>query len=121
MNRCIAYNINNNKCRLKIHDNQLFCCESHYPINKDIIEQGCFICYQKEFKSNELIYLKCKHAFHKECYQEWLEHSTYETPVCILCLRIVFTHLKEKKQFKKINIEKELKKEILQNIKKILN
>ena len=85
VNRCIAINKNNKKCRAKTKDNELFCCSSHYPINKELFEEGCFICNEKISKSNEIIYFSCKHAFHKACYIEWLEFSTYDNPICLLC------------------------------------
>jgi hypothetical protein len=103
-NRCIAINKNNKKCRAKIKNNELFCCESHYPINKELIEEGCFICNEKINNSNEIIYFICKHAFHKSCYIEWLEYSTYEKPICLLCRINV---IKDKdKNIKKPNINK---------------
>jgi hypothetical protein len=121
MNRCIAYNKNNKKCRTKTPANELFCCEAHKPINKELFEEGCFVCYQKEFQPNELIYLKCKHVFHKECYQEWLKYSTYDTPVCNICLREVFTQTnKHKKIENKISSEKQMEIKKLCDIKAIL-
>ena len=43
MNRCIAFNKNNKRCRAKC-GNKLFCCDEHEPINKDLITNGCFVC-----------------------------------------------------------------------------
>ena len=85
MNRCPAFNKNNKRCRSLTNNNSLFCCKSHEPINNNIIDDGCFICMEKIINSKEIIYFKCKHAFHKECYNEWLKFSTYQTPICILC------------------------------------
>lgn len=85
MNRCVAITKNNTKCRAKTKDNRLFCCERHEPINNEIIENGCFLCMDKIEKSNDIIYFHCKHAFHKPCYLEWLNYSTYEEPICIIC------------------------------------
>lgn len=107
MNRCIAYNKNNNKCRAKTKNNMLFCCKNHEPLNNDLIENGCFICSEKIENSNEIIYFKCKHAFHKQCYIEWLSFSTYERSICMICRNEVLdTNLKEKnkKIYKKIDI-----------------
>jgi len=110
MNRCIAYNKNNNKCRAKLKESKLFCCVTHYPTNAEIISEGCFMCFEKINNPTELIYLKCHHAFHKACYNEWLSHSTYETTVCIICLKEVFKkHVKINKKDKKnehLHIEK---------------
>ena len=89
MNRCSAINKNNKKCRAIIKDKKLFCCESHEPINKEIIN-GCFLCMEKIENANEIFFFKCKHAFHKPCYKEWLSFSTYEEPICIICRNVVF-------------------------------
>lgn len=89
MNRCSAINKNNKKCRAIIKDKKLFCCESHEPINKEIIN-GCFLCMEKIENANEIFFFKCKHAFHKPCYKEWLSYSTYEEPICIICRNVVF-------------------------------
>lgn len=94
--RCIALTKNNKKCRAKIKNNDIFCCKNHYPINKELIEDGCFICNEKINSSNELLYFKCKHAFHKPCYIEWLKFSTYESPICIICRNIAFNKPPEK-------------------------
>jgi len=107
MNRCIAYNKNNNKCRAKLEEGKLFCCNAHYPTNKEIVTEGCFMCFEKINNPTELVYLKCHHSFHKDCYNEWLSHSTYETSVCIICLKEVFTQpLKNIKKNNIIKIEK---------------
>lgn len=121
MNRCIAYNKNNKKCRTKTATNELFCCEAHKPINQELFEEGCFVCYQKEFQPNELIYLKCKHVFHKECYQEWLKYSTYDNPVCSICLRETFTQKNQQKTINnKISPEKQIQIKKLCDINEIL-
>jgi hypothetical protein len=126
MNRCIAYNKNNKKCRAKIENNKLVCCDAHLPINKEIITEGCFICFEKMTNTTDLVYLRCCHAFHKDCYAEWLHYSTYDTAVCILCLNEVFTS-KNDENDKKMNekILEKLKKnndkiEILNKINKII-
>ena len=107
MNRCIAYNKNNNKCRAKTKNNLLFCCNDHKPLNNDLINDGCFICSEKINNSNDIIYFKCKHAFHKPCYIEWLSYSTYEKSICMICRNEVLNDnikKKNKKIYEKINI-----------------
>lgn len=99
MNRCISITKNNKKCRAKINNNSLFCCTDHEPINKELIDEGCFLCMEKIEKTNEILFLKCRHAFHKPCYLEWLNFSTYEEPICIICRNIAF----KKKDCKKEN------------------
>jgi hypothetical protein len=85
MNRCCAYNKNLKKCRAKTPENNLFCCKSHEPINNEILRDGCFMCSEKIINSSEIIYFKCRHAFHKICYEEWLKYSTYSEKICIIC------------------------------------
>jgi hypothetical protein len=107
--RCIAINKNNKKCRTKVKDGQFFCCDNHYPINKEIITNNCFICSEKITKSNDILYLKCKHAFHKPCFVEWLEYSTYDNPICLICRNVIFKNPNEHRKniimTKIINIE----------------
>jgi hypothetical protein len=117
MNRCIAINKNNKKCRAKT--NNLFCCEGHNPINKEIIDKGCFMCMEKISKTNEIILFKCKHAFHKICYMEWLRYSTYDTPICIICRSEVLNSNKGNKPKNKtstiIDFNNQIIHEILNN------
>lgn len=85
MDRCIAFNKNNKRCRAKLLNGQLFCCESHKPINDNLIEDGCFICCEKITSVKDLYYFKCKHIMHKKCFDEWQKFSNYETPICMIC------------------------------------
>lgn len=84
MSRCIAYH-KNKKCRKKINENDFFCCKEHYPLNKEIIDEGCFICSEKIKNNKELYYFRCNHAFHRECYDEWCKYSNYNTTICMIC------------------------------------
>lgn len=85
MDRCIAFNKNNKRCRAKLNDKHFFCCESHKPINYDLINDGCFICCEKITDVKDLYYFKCKHIMHKKCYDEWQQYSSYTTPICMIC------------------------------------
>jgi len=119
-NRCIGFTKNNKKCRAIIsnNDNKFFCCDSHQPLNKEILKDGCFICMEKIEKSNELIYFKCKHIFHKPCYLDWLIYSTYKNSICLVCrnevlinknnIKTKYNQLNAKLLEKLINIDKEL-------------
>jgi hypothetical protein len=103
INRCIAINKNNKRCRAKNKNNSLFCCESHYPINTDIITDGCCMCLEKISNSNDILYFQCKHAFHKPCYKEWLEYSTYESSICLICRSNIYKEQKLEKKLEKNN------------------
>ena len=83
-NRCPAFTKTGKKCRCKLQNDMLFCCKSHEPINDDI-KDTCFMCINKIDNTHNIIYLKCKHAFHKECYMDWLNVSTYDKPICMVC------------------------------------
>jgi hypothetical protein len=89
MNRCIGITKSGKKCRAPVQEGReckFYCCKSHEPFNMDFFQMGCFVCCETEFKSNELTHLKCGHVLHKSCYTEWfLEHSTYEGRVCMIC------------------------------------
>ena len=84
--RCIAYTNKNKRCRVKIRNNEMFCCDSHKPLNMELID-GCFICYEKIENIYDLYYFKCKHILHKSCYNEWVNHqdNTYENSICMIC------------------------------------
>lgn len=100
MNRCIFIK-NNKECRVKTKNNNLFCCKSHEPFNNEIVNDGCFICTDKIEKSNEILYFKCNHAVHKPCYNKWLDYSTYNEPICIICRKITYSNTnKENKKYK---------------------
>jgi len=85
INRCIGYTKNNKKCRAKIFNNNFFCCTDHEPKNREILTSNCFMCYEKIEKSSDLLFLKCRHAFHKQCYEEWIVFSTYDELICMIC------------------------------------
>jgi hypothetical protein len=84
MNRCPGINKNNKWCRNRVNG-KIFCCDNHKPINLDIVDNECFLCYEKINNSKELIFLRCRHAFHKECFLEWNKFSTYNTLICLIC------------------------------------
>ena len=116
MNRCSGFTKNNIKCRAKTKDNKLFCCINHEPINRELIDNCCFMCMEKVIKSNDIIFFQCKHAFHKSCYLEWLTFSKYEDNICIICRKNVSTN-------KITNTKKKLKTTLIDStkIKNILN
>jgi len=79
------------------------------------------MCGEKIKHSKELYYFRCKHSFHKECYDEWSKFSTYIENICMLCRGEVL-----KKPQKKITIrnhgvfnKNEYKK--LEDILKVIN
>lgn len=117
-NRCI-YIKNNKQCRAKTKNNNLFCCKGHEPINKELLHNGCFICMEKIEKSSELLYFKCHHAVHKPCYIDWLEFSTYEEPICMICRNVAFVRKVEIKKNKKYKIIED--NSIIKNILNTLN
>lgn len=119
MNRCLAFNSKNKRCRAKTKTGDLFCCEKHKPINKEIITDGCFICMDKIIESNDILYFKCNHAFHKSCYLEWLKFSTYEEPICIICRKVSFPKKIDEKKISKIKVFSDTEK--LNEINNIIN
>jgi hypothetical protein len=120
MNRCIAINKNNKKCRAKLKTNSFFCCLSHEPINKELLEDGCFCCSEKIKSPNELLYFHCKHIFHKICYKEWLQYSTYVDSICLVCRNTIVKKESQKKKEREIN-KKSIDASPILEINKILN
>jgi hypothetical protein len=118
MNRCIGYNKNNRKCRAITKNNSLFCSPCHEPLNRELIDGECFMCIEKVTKSSDIIFFKCKHAFHKECYFEWVERSNNINPICMLC-RNEIDFLKDKKIKFFIDKYKKISYEELDNINKL--
>ena len=113
MNRCKGLNSNNNKiCRKIIDNDKIFCCKDHTPINEDVLETPCIIC-SEYFNANELKILKCNHAFHKKCINEYFDSIINEFNIIINNNKILIcplcnTNIKEikKKTFKnKFNFE----------------
>lgn len=46
-----------------------------------LISKDCSICLDRLQLSNNLIILKCKHIYHKNCIREWFNQST-KCPIC---------------------------------------
>lgn len=118
MERCIAYNKNNKKCRAKLNGKQFFCCESHRPLNYELITDGCFICDEKVDDIKDLYYFKCKHVMHKKCYDEWLKFSNYDSPICMLCRGEVLKKPKKKTSIRQSGV---LNKNNYNKLKNIIN
>lgn len=104
MNRCIGINKKGKKCRYKIKDkDKYFCCEEHKPINKEILESGCFMCCEK-VEIKDLWILKCNHAFHYECLNDWFSNNSEDIESdkkleCPICRKeYVQNQLKKKKE-----------------------
>ena len=84
MNRCIGLNKNGKRCKTRINDiDRLICCESHKPLNDEILE-SCVMCCKEHLRSSEISTLNCGHCFHKECLNDFLELSDdkYSCPYC---------------------------------------
>jgi hypothetical protein len=109
--RCIAYIKNNNlirKCRNRIKVNKeklkitdYFCCKEHLSKNIEDLMECCDVCSEEVSNINEVIILKCNHAYHKNCYFKWLNKN--ENNICPICM---FTYFKHKKKLKKKFINK---------------
>ncbi len=100
MNRCIGITKTGKKCRAPVKEEReckYYCCKAHEPFNMDFFEMGCFICGESEFKKgSDLVHLKCGHVLHKPCYTEWfIEHSTYDSKVCMICRNEVHKKIEE--------------------------
>lgn len=115
--RCIAYIKNNNiirKCRnrIKVNKEELkitdyFCCKEHLSKNIEDLMECCDVCSEEVNDINEVIILKCNHAYHKNCYFKWLNKN--ENNICPICM---FSYFKHKKTLKKKFIKKKEDKNV---------
>lgn len=96
MKRCIGYQKNNKKCRNRVHGDELFCCDSHKPYNYEFIEDGCYICMEKIIDIKDMYLFKCRHIFHRDCYEDWLKVSTYNEPICMICKQSIIKKIEKK-------------------------
>ncbi len=87
-NRCIGYLKSGKKCRYKLGENRIykyFCCEDHLPFNVEFFENGCNICMSDNLEPSEIKILKCGHAIHKPCLQEWKNTRFDDIDKCYIC------------------------------------
>jgi hypothetical protein len=49
---------------------------------ENALTKQCHICIEDYLPNEDLIYLDCKHYFHKECIQKWLLGSSSKCPIC---------------------------------------
>jgi hypothetical protein len=85
VNRCNGFNSRGKKCRTRIENNQLFCCEQHKPLNYSEVIDECPICYAKINKeSNQVYILRCSHMFHYSCIQQWFNKDNTRR-MCPMC------------------------------------
>jgi hypothetical protein len=118
--RCIGYKVKDKvkiKCRNKIKINKdeislvdYFCCKDPMSKNIEDLMEGCDICGDEVNKFEEVIILKCNHAYHKQCYYRWLNKNSKN--ICPICL---FEYKKHRKKNKKKFVKKKKKKEEEQN------
>ncbi len=128
MSRCIGITKTGKKCRAPVKEEReckYYCCKAHEPYNMDFFQMGCFICGESEFKKGiELEHLKCGHVLHKSCYTEWfIEHSTYQSKVCMICRNEVYSKSVEEEEVKEYKKNKKgvKKKVIKDDARHILN
>ena len=100
-NRCLYWIKDNNtdkkyhKCRTKCPDGKYFCCINHTPKNLEDMLECCDVCCN-ELTIQDLIILKCNHAYHKLCYFKWLNKNN--SNICPICN---YSYQKHKKTIKK--------------------
>lgn len=84
--RCLGINQHGKRCRAPIRrEGEYFCCKGHEPFNVEFIQEGCFLCSEKDINEKEMKVFRCGHIVHMPCYRDWLQFSTYERDVCIIC------------------------------------
>jgi len=90
--RCIGYKIKDgvrNKCRNKIRINKeeislvdYFCCNEHKSKNIEDLMECCDMCGEEVNKLEEVIILKCNHAYHTNCIVTWFRTGNIKCPCC---------------------------------------
>lgn len=101
MNRCIGFNKNGKRCKTRINGDKLICCDTHKPLNDDILE-SCVMCCKINLKTNEISTLNCGHCFHNKCLNDFLDISP-DKYSCIYCRQ---NGIKQKN--KKIKVKKKI-------------
>lgn len=82
-----------NLCRIGKKDEYFHCdiCDTCLPISKknnhmcikDTSKQDCSICMEYLHTSREpVMYMKCGHAIHANCFENMLEYGKYQCPLC---------------------------------------
>jgi hypothetical protein len=66
---------------------------------------------------NDILFFKCKHAFHKPCYIDWLKYSTYTEEICMICRN----NIHREKNIKIECIKKKIDNSQLLNINNIIS
>ena len=49
--------------------------------SEEQLDDSCPICLEKYQKDEQIVNLKCRHLFHKECFQKWCQKSV-KCPLC---------------------------------------
>ncbi|XP_016949957.1 uncharacterized protein LOC108024517 [Drosophila biarmipes] len=57
------------------------CPVCHKPINLSLPGDDCAICLEALSKSN-MVHLRCQHALHCECHQQYIESGAKRCPLC---------------------------------------
>uniref|UniRef100_A0A7N0T9J1 RING-type domain-containing protein n=1 Tax=Kalanchoe fedtschenkoi TaxID=63787 RepID=A0A7N0T9J1_KALFE len=52
------------------------------PLAPDSSESSCSVCLSKFEEGDQIRRLKCKHTFHKDCLDRWLEQEFATCPLC---------------------------------------
>jgi hypothetical protein len=86
----ILFNNLNNNINQEHHQHTNVVCtldeEEHSKINKytldDDLPDKCNVCLDFMKKDQCVSCLPCKHNFHSECINEWLENYNYKCPIC---------------------------------------
>jgi hypothetical protein len=46
------------------------------------LDNKCNVCMDDMNKDEEIIILPCKHTYHSNCIDEWLNNYNYKCPIC---------------------------------------
>ena len=63
------------------HRNRRIIVIKAVAVTAEQLNDSCSICLEKYEINEKVVNLKCKHLFHKTCFQQWVAKSVY----CPLC------------------------------------
>ncbi|KAH6822472.1 hypothetical protein C2S53_007799 [Perilla frutescens var. hirtella] len=53
-----------------------------YPNRSDDLDMDCVVCLNRLARGDHVRRLACRHVFHKDCLDGWLQHLNFNCPLC---------------------------------------
>ncbi|KZV37936.1 hypothetical protein F511_17708 [Dorcoceras hygrometricum] len=62
--------------------NQVFSYTKKADDDADRFGPDCVVCLNRICEGDRMRRLACRHVFHKDCFDGWLEHLNFNCPIC---------------------------------------